>query len=634
MDKIVKEIDVNVELDRNDIKAIATTVGEMYQNFDRDRETQLTIIDEVSNCLYKYGIVDSHNSTAKNNINHTKSTNDTYKNNGNKPLKDSSIKRILRTSLAHTYNSTFKNLNKLIGVELPDSNQLNRINLAQTMRENTDNLALIQKESLNSVIKKARPKKAFKKAISNWYRKGEIILKLNWEKEYTVIRRKEETILENGLKAKKWVYKQKLVYDGIKIECIDPELFVYDTSRIDDFDNAPKIQKKWMTYHDIINNDLYKDFMSKNDKDELKQELENSGKDNTLDHSGINEKEDMIVRDGLVEVLFYQGDFDYKTESGVTKHYSNLKIVVVGRKYVAFFGYNPTLINPYILCNYEVDEDTGRGVPLLASIVSNSVATTRTLNRMDKALGLSIIKPNLSPEGFFKKGAYKIEEGRTITYDDNSQKTLNDVMFLDFTEALRSGIPFLQFLKSETEEETGRFKYSSGDAPKKARTLGEVKIVEQGQNVINTFELDTINDEVIIPLFEKIGEMQANYQEGESEIKFVDKNNIPQTATMDEEIRGIGFTYTITDNQTSTDKKLSATEYTDILLGKIAPYSAQTGQGLLDVRQIINTIGSAYEQENPTSIIKEQQLPQQQLPQQGGNDIGGEQIQQGDVIPE
>ena len=78
---------------------------------------------------------------------------------------------------------------------------------------------------------------------------------------------------------------------------------------------------------------------------------------------------------------------------------------------------------------------------------------------------------------------------------------------------------------------------------------------------------------------------------------------------MDDTVRQAPFSYAVVDTQTSTDKKLNNVEYSNIVLSQIAPYLAETQQGMINGTEILNTLASAYDQENPSKLLVQ---PEQQ----------------------
>jgi len=604
IDEKVEIVNTDIKYNRNDNDMIVSNVVDMFNSLDDDRRSQLTLIEKIQEILDPTEVMNTKDK-------HQKYFDESVKGKEHETirLKDSSIKRILNTSIAHTYNSIFKSLGNIVSVEVEDIED--------------DNLRMEivakQKQALLNALRKSGAKKEFRQGTYNWFAKGELILEVNWKRVFKNIRRKID-IEADGVNLKKWAIQRIPSYDGVSIRCIDPEDFVFDTSRSDDFENAPKFTRHKVPVSDILSNESFKKFLSKEDLEEIKDcALKTANSDSTK-----NNDEEKGFEDGLVEIIKMEGDFNITKDNGDQEFLPNMKICIIGRKYVGYYAYNPNVISSYIYCPYEVDPDNGRGLPLLSGLISNSIGMTETLNKIYKAIGLSIYKCYIAPEGMFSNGVDVRENGIIPVDTSVDENILSKLKELDFQTGLHSGLSFLEFLKGESEEYTQRFKMSSGDSPKQARTLGENKMIMQGQNIIFSYENEKLLDRVVIPLFEKIGELEANFKDDPEVLRYKNQQGMEVTAMMDAEVRQANFTYIIIDMQTSTDKKMNNVEFTEQVLGKVAPYAQQQGK-FINVEEMLTIIGSAYDQENPAKLLLVQPPPPQMgdmmngQPQQDGS---------------
>lgn len=580
MDITTQKIDTDVKYNDDYKEEIAGKVVKTFDKWNDDRQPQLAMIRKVEELL------DLMDSTTKDE--------NFKKDDKNIVLKDADIKEIFNSMVAHAYNANFKTPSQMINVELENGNDNEKAQFAY-----------MQKAVILNALKKSKSKVEFRKCTKNLYKKGEAIVFINWKREYQNVRRKEgfkQNILGVNIDLQKWVISKQLKFDGVKIKSINPEDFVWDTSA-EDFESAAKIYKSWVTYSDIANNELYKKFISKDDLEELKETTDNQTSENN--NNKIEKEQEKAFKDGQIECLEYQGDIQI-TENGETKLYPNMKIVVVARKYVACWTYNPNINNSFVMIAPDVDPRTGRGIPPLSCLVPHVEATTETLNKINRALGLSIYKCYLTPKGVFR-GDIKVKENGFVEYDAALMPT--PPIPLDFQSALNHGINFLQFLEGKKEQATGRFKYSTGDNDAKARTAREAMITQSGQDALQGYENDEISD-FIITIVEKIGQLIANFQDKPINLKYKDASGAEQNGVIDETVTQGNYIYTIGDTQSAVEKKMNGLEAMQ-MLPRIQELAASLGK-TLSLNEALQLWGSIYNIENPNKMIEDK--PQTQPP--------------------
>lgn len=584
-----QEVNTDIKYNKSDEDKIVGEVVSCFSNWNTDRQSQLDTIKSVLEMFKVKRNVDKTVQTVdKNGIRSTK----TVKDDVASYLKDSTPNRIKNTVVSQMYNSTFKNIRTLFDVELPtdvDNSYANQV--------------LLQKQYILDNIKKANAKGEFRKGIKNWYVKGEMILQINWTQEYETVRRKEGFKLGNILDFQTYKVTQKLKYDGIKIKCIEPEDLVFDTT-YDSFDKAPKIVRSYLPLSAIKQNKVYRDYLKKEDYEDIKELL--SCRQSSKDLSNIDEDKEFeqAVKDNMAEILTYEGDFTVDGE-----FYPNMKIVVIARKFVACFRYNPSICSSFLYSQFERDDDTGRGVGLLAHLLANYTAVTDTLQKLHTALGLSVNKCWLAPKGAFD-GEMDVVENGVIEYD-GSKTEGNKIEPFDTQTGLNICMSYLQYLEGLSESETGRYKYNSGDSPRQERTLGEVKVTVEGQNSLQTTEQDILQDDIVIPMVEKIGQFLANFKEDAEQVKFTNSDGEEDIGTVDDLVRCLDYSYFVQDSSSGASRKLNSIDFLDALMTKVAPYMAHTGQGTIDVKELLNVIGTAYDQTNPEKLIKQAVQPEQ-----------------------
>lgn len=601
-DKFTEEIDINVDYNRDDNEKIISSVVSTFDSLNNARQSQIDMIDDVESL---FDIKDKVKASNKESFNTEEYS---Y-------LKDSAVIRILGTAQHQVYNTIFKNIDNMFDVELVDFED----------KEDSDksDQVLLQKYSILNALKQSDSKSEFRKGLRNFYKKGEFILKLSWTQDFRITRKKDKfSYIIDGeeVTIDKLVYEKELVYDGVKIYNIEPENFVYDTS-YPDFNSAPKISRKYVPFESIQNNDVYKEFMKKEDYESLKEMSQEScvSSDNSDLESDFSYDKTSGIINKQIEILEYEGNI---TIDG--KYYPNMKIVTIARSFVGCFMYNPSLFSSYLYSAFEIDEKTGRGIGLVARLLSLSKATTEALRKLNRALGLSINKCFLAPSGSFS-GLMEIYENAIIEYNKNKADG-NQLIPLDFLSALNTCMNYLQYLKGEMEEASSRYKYSSGDSPKGQRTLGEIKIVTEGQNTTVAYEIDQIYDEVVLPLVEKIGQIMANMKEGEERIKFVNSKGENSIGIIDDTVRTANYNYYVTEPTNSAAKKLDKIDFLDSVLTKVAPYMNATGQGKLSAPELLKILTNGFDISNHNKLILQEEQPQQVNTQQLPLDLS--QIQQ------
>jgi len=595
------EVNTEVKYNKADDAKIKTSILELFDTLNNDRQGQINLIDIVESMVSP-----KDKTVAKDDDKLIPF------------IKDSSIIKILDTAVSQTYNSTFKNPTLLFNTELvefsEDGSYQNTLFSHEEEESSEDKVkvdnvsrCLIQKQVILDVIKKADAKSEFRKGVKNFYKKGEFILKLTWNQEYN-LSRKNTTFQYNenniDIKMNKKIVAKELVYDGVKIKCIDPKDFLWDTS-YDNFKDAPKLSRVYLPLNEIKSNVVYKDFLNKDDLEKL-SDLVKTGK---IDNQNLDKDYDYDNVQGtkgkLLEVIEFEGDIYIDDDL-----YENMKIVIVGRTAVACFMYNPQLSSQYLYCPYDVDEETGRGIGLITRLINLSQATTDVLRKLHRALGLSINKCYLAPEGAFS-GALEIAENAIIEF----KRTVEDagkLIPLDFQNALNASMAYLQYLKGEMEEATLRFKYGSGDSPKHSKTLGEVQIVTEAQNTLSSFELDKLYDEIILPMAEKIGQVIANTEEGERRIKYVNHLGENSIGVVDDTIRTAKYSYEVNEPQNSAAKKLNNLQLMDKLLSSLAPYMQATNQGTLSAKELLKIIGNSFDIVNSDKLILQEEIQQEE----------------------
>lgn len=579
-----QEIDTNIKYKDDWRDNIVKKVVDNFTTWDRDRQKQITWIDEIQDLLDMVDVLSKDED-------------------GKIIMKDVTVRRIYRTIVARLYNSTFKTPTQMFSVNVQgESNEENK------------HFNYIQKQAILNVIKMAKTKKECLEGIRNLIKMGEIILFVNWKQDFNVVRRKEGLnfdLFGQQVDLRKWVIKKELKYDGVEVTNINPKDFVWDIKR-NNFNSALKIKRGWKTLSEITSNDGYKKYLSDDAIETLTNKVERKENSSTV-HDDDKHLNTSLAYDGnMIEVLECYGDINVEINNKV-EFFPNMKIVVIGREFIGCFEYNPGIINPFIKFSIEDDPEIGRGIPLLSGLVPISIAIKDVLNKYHTALGLSINKHFFAPMGTLAGNG---KDGKTIKLDELGITEYNDTLGdmsklvpLDMSSGLQYAIQGMEYYKQQQQDETQTYNQSSGDSEQQAKTLGQAKLLQQNQNIIEACDNDLFCDNVILGLVEIIAEFMANFKDSEEQITYKDGQGKEYQGTIDDTIRQGSYIYTVEDSAASMDKKMNISEYIDVLLTKIAPYMGATGQGVLSATEILTELGSAYEQEDPTRIILQPQQP-------------------------
>ncbi len=387
---------------------------------------------------------------------------------------------------------------------------------------------------------------------------GELIAFCGWKKKTEEYRRPINTLLNilnsdvnklpKILKAKSegknYYIDERVKYDNPYIHAVNPENFVFDSSRFDDFDNCPKIYKTWKTPHDIINNKCYE--VSAEIAEELKALVKHTPDIADISNQSNERLSELTVNNSNVEVLEHWGDFLMPDGTLL----QNWHIVVVAGKYLVKFGKNPFVENPFTYGAYMIDPETKRGISPLSSILGLSNIQETLMNKTLDLQALNENPPVYAPTGFFDKSTVTIKPGLVIEYDPTMYNeslikplSFNPSVFL-------SDITFISDLMAEI---SGIFPNMAGSPEKGDKTATEISVKTQGQTTRLSMILDNISQNYIIPTVEKTAKLCANFKNG-NEIIFINKDNNPENVVITDNVRQAEYRYTYRDRNSIAER--------------------------------------------------------------------------------
>lgn len=457
-----------------------------------------------------------------------------------------------QTLKAFIWRNTYANVNSMFDVsgENHDSN----------------NASNKQKAMLVDILEKMGYQKTCDQIIDNALLYGELISFTAWKKNYEEYRRpidffknlfsqdfaKLPQILEAIKNGKNYWVDSRKIYDNPFIYAVNPADLVFDSSQKDNWDSCPKIYRSYKTASEIINNKYY------NFTDEEKAEILE-----LPTSASQNPKIKDVVNGSTIEVLEHWGDL--KLPNGVVLH--NLHAVVVARKYLAFFGKNESIINPFSYGAFITDPETKRGISPLYSVLSLAHLQEELMNRTCNLQTLNENPPLLAPEGFFDEDEIDLYPGKIIEYGDNltpsgafQQLTFNSNIFLQDIE----------FLNDLMAEVSGIFPNMIGSVETSGtKTATEINTKTQGQMIRLAMLVDTINQDLIIPNVEKVAKLCADFKSG-IETVFVNHENKQEVIEIDDFVRQGDYKYMYADSSMTTQKS----EQADIVIQAIEKFSS------------------------------------------------------------
>lgn len=500
---------------------VAGKVGQLFTTWDKARYKQKNIAEKLKPELYLDERIDKD-----------RKEDDEWKSD----VHLNKIYSLNQTHQAFIWDNIYSNIENLFDVEGLD--------------ETSQNTAQLQKNNLVNRFHKMSIKKKLDAGIENMGAVGELCLFISWKKKYKQVRRRIDAYsdLSNLIYGSSsfGVFNQE-IYDGAYVEPINPLDLVFDphVSPDDDekWDACGKIIKTWETYDSIANNKLYK--LTKAQLNDIKEKL-NTDSDDRDEFK--TRKVDDVIDDNRIEVLQYWGD--YSLEDGTVLR--NWYIVSIGREYLAVFEPNRWVINPIINCADLRDAESKRGIPILWSIYDLCKEQEKKVNLQNDAQALNLNPPAYSPEGFFKENRVKLFPGKQVEYKQGLEDPSS---IIKMTFPLLSNETIIQYYDNVASNVSGIFPNMQGQDEDKSTTATEIKVKVQGQTTRLSKILDTIKQNAIVPMVEKVADLEANMRFGDTEI-YVEQNGVKTSQVIGDVVRQGNYEYKYTDNS-GIQKKLA-----------------------------------------------------------------------------
>lgn len=430
----------------------------------------------------------------------------------------------------------------------------------QGTNEQTNRVAKQQKANIVDALNKMNVGKQFDAGIDNLFDIGEIIFKTDWIAKKKVVKRQKKDIgfqLMNvisqlsgaGYTTVPMKDVEIPIYENARVESISPFMFVFDTSKFkprnkDNWDSIIKIYKRFDTLDNIKNNKIY------NITPDIIADLEEKDQ-KSEDTKELVELRDEDVYSGQYSILYAHGDFKIKG-----KLYKNYIAEVLAGKYLIRFEENPLSVNPFILCALEYDNKTKRGISPLKSCLSMVKKQEDLINNAFDIQELQKNPPSYANEKLYdekntdKDGRVKLAPGLVIKVANDYSGQLPTPLSIQ-----AGGIDSLiQLLDTKVSEISSVSNVSYGNIEESKRTATELQLASQGSSAQASKELDTIYQDLTIPMIENVAELLATFKDGVDYVYLQEKGkNIEYKIT--NEIRQAQYNYIYEDRNALNDRK-------------------------------------------------------------------------------
>ena len=529
---ILEPIEQQKELSFEERKKLAKTLAENFQTWDDDRNSQITTAKAIMEEVYL-------NQPAKKVDKEMEWQSD---------VKLNALYNIKRTKKAVLWREMWSNPAQMFDV--------------RGTSKQTEDLAKAQKAAIVDSLQKMNVGKAFDNGIDNLFDIGEIIFKTDWEKRSKVVKRQVKNqgfVMQNLVRLMGKVGFQPQVenmqdvvlpyYENARVESISPFMFVFDHSKWDfkreTWDKLIKISKRFESLDDLKQNKLYK--ITPEMLEELQEEKDNK----TAQNKELSDLRDEDYYGGKYSVLYAHGDFKING-----KIYKNYIAEVLAGKFLIRFEENPLWICPFILCALEYDPLTKRGISPLKSIMSMCKEEERLTNTAFDVQKLTANPCYWANEDLFdanntdKDGNVRKVPGKVLKFKNDLAGSLPIPV-----EVSANGIEaLLGFLNNRISEVSSVSDVMFGNIESAKRTATELSLADKGSSSQAGKELDTINQDLTLPMIENVSELLAMFKNGDEIIYYEDKGK-REEIQITNAIRQAQYSYYFEDRNALVERK-------------------------------------------------------------------------------
>lgn len=410
----------------------------------------------------------------------------------------------------------------------------------------SEELADKQKEAITYALKKMKAGNEYDLAVDYWGLYGELIFKTDWKKHikkvkrYTPLGGFEEIELP--------------IEENANLEAINPMFFEFDVSNFrfgqkESWDKCIKIFKRFMSIEEIKANPLYK-LTKEQEQELLSAESTTKVPMTVLDDDMLSQE---IKYGDLFEVLYLHGDFRFNG-----KLYKNTVAEVLVGKYLLFFDENPIYINPFVYGYTEKDEETGRGISPLKSILELTKNKEELVNTASDIAKLNANPPVWASDSYlkekYKNGIVEYEPGKWFEYENNYDGKRPEPMKFD---ANNIG-DILSILANDITDASAINANVMGNVETGRRTATEMQLARNGADTRVAMKLDKIY-QISLQVIENIAELLAMFKIDPEIILIKDKGQRVEVE-ITSAIRQANYQYYYEDRNALVDRRAKIQE--------------------------------------------------------------------------
>ena len=524
------------KLDKEDKKKLASTIASNFAQWDDDRSEQIAIAKDIMEETY---------------LRQPKRYKD-EKLAWKSDIKLNQLYNIKRARKSQIWREMWSQPSQMFDVQGTD--------------KRTQEDAKIQKASIVDSLNKMEIGKQYDEATDNLYDIGEMIFKVDWVKKKKLVKRRKKgvgfalmNIVRNmagaGYMQQEFQDVEIPIYENARVQSISPFMFVFDHTKYrlrdsDSWDSCIKIYKRFDTLENIKANKIYE--ITKEQIQELQSELdEKEENSNTDENKELVDLRDDDRRGNEFEILFAHGDFKING-----KIYKNYVAEVLAGKFLIRFEENPINVNPFILCALEYDPYTKRGISPLKSCINMAKCEEELTNCALDVQKLTANPPCWIDEALIdenntdKDGNIYYEPGKYLTHKSEYNGGLP-------TPASFSGegiTTLISYVEQKIADVSSVSNVNYGNIESQKRTATELSLADKGSSAQISKELDIINQDLTIPMIEKVAELKAMFADG-VEFVYAEEKGKKVEYEITNEIRQAQYNYIYEDRNAINDRK-------------------------------------------------------------------------------
>lgn len=431
--------------------------------------------------------------------------------------------------------------------------------------EKTEQDARIQKASIVDSLNKMEIGKAYDEATDNLYDIGEMIFKVDWVKKKKLVKRRKKgvgfalmNIVRNmtgaGYMQQEFQDVEIPVYENARVQSVSPFMFVFDHSKykvrdLESWDSCLKIYKRFDTLENIKANKVYE--ITKEQIQELENDLKEKAENKSEDNKELVDLRDEDKIGNQFEILFAHGDFKING-----KIFKNYVAEVLAGKFLIRFEENPINVNPFILCALEYDPYTKRGISPLKSCKGMAKCEEDLTN-----CALDVQKLIANPPCWIDEAL--IDENNT---DKDGNIYYAPGKYLKHKSEYSGGLPtpakfsgdginnLITYVEQKIADLSSVSNVNFGNIENQKRTATELSLADKGSSAQISKELDIINQDLTIPMIEKVAELKAMFADG-VEFVYAEEKGKKIEYEITNEIRQAQYNYIYEDRNAINDRK-------------------------------------------------------------------------------